>query len=134
MKTSIKTILKNKPDYIITIDYDSGCYFEDEEGVNVNNEYLAELTIQYCGNDSDSYLTLNMELLVSIDNNNKVTILQEDLAPDTNYILSNNIEGLTNDKAYLYDSGMDESDFNLIIDLIDNIDLDKVASFIIETC
>lgn len=134
MKTSIKTILKYKPDYIITIDYESGYYFEDENGINTNNEYLAELTIQYCSLISNAYLSLNMELLINIDSNNKVNILQEDTSPDTNYILANNIEGLTDDKVYLYDSGINENDYNLITDLIDDINLDKVASFIIETC
>lgn len=96
---SINQILKNKPVFILAVDYNAGSLAdmmgEYDRDDNSHNEYLAEMTIQYHSKVDNACLSFTVECLVSVNNDNKVTIEEMNTCNDRQAVYAHNISELT---------------------------------------
>lgn len=107
-------ILKTKPTFILSVNYDAGSLADmlgeyDRED-NSHNEYLAEMTIQYHTISCNACLAFTVECLVSVNDDNKVTIEDMQTGADSHSVYANNIKTIPNGSHYVYQSG--NSDLN----------------------
>ena len=96
---SINQILKNKPVFILSVDYGNGSLAdilgEYDKDDNSNNEYLAEMAIQYHSLVDNACLAFYVECLVSVNDDNKVTIEEMNTCNDMQAVYARNIAELT---------------------------------------
>lgn len=130
-------ILKLKPTFILSVNYDAGSLAdmlgEYDRDDNSENEYLAEMIIQYHSLTNDACLSFTTECLISL-NDNKVAIEQMNTCPDMLSVYSNNIIDLPNDTIQVWGYDTDESLHNKLLDLIESQPIDDIPEhFIIES-
>lgn len=98
-------ILKNKPTFILSVNYNAGSLAdmlgEYDRDDNSDNEYLAEMTIRYHSLSLDSCLSFHVECLVSV-NDNKVIIEDMQTGADSHSVYANNIDGIPDGTYYIY--------------------------------
>ena len=96
---SINQILKNKPVFILSVDYGNGSLAEmlgeHDRDDNSNNEYLAEMAIQYHSLVDNACLAFYVECLVSVNDDNQVTIEEMNTSSDMQAVYARNIAELT---------------------------------------
>ena len=98
-------ILKTKPEFILSVNYDKS--IGDMLGDEANNEYLAEMAIQYHSLTANGCLDFGIECLVSV-NDNKVTIEIMDTCYDSWRVYVNNIEDLPNGLHHVWAYDLDD--------------------------
>lgn len=95
---TVNQVLKLKPTFILAVNYDGGSLAdmlgEYDRDDNSENEYLADMTIQYHSLVDSACLSFTIECLVSV-NDNLITIEQMNTSPDSQYVYANNITELT---------------------------------------
>lgn len=137
---TINQILKLKPVFILAVNYDAGSladmlgeYNRDD---NSNNEYLAEMTIQYHSLTNDACLAFYVECLVSL-NDNRVTIEETNTSPDYQAVYSRNIAELTSingNSVNVWGGDVCDAMHNKLLDLIESQPIDDIPNdFIIES-
>ena len=118
-----KQILKNKPVFILSVNYDAGSMAdmtgEYDRNDNSHNEYLAEMTIQYYSLSLDACLSFHVECLVSV-NDGKVVIEEMDTSSDMQAVYANNIESLPNGSHYVWGHDTDSELHTVLLELIEN--------------
>lgn len=95
---SINQILNIKPVFILAVDYASGSLAdmlgEHDRDDNSANEYLAEMTIQYHSLTNNACLAFYVECLVSVNDDNIVTIEEMNTCQDSQSVYAHNIAEL----------------------------------------
>lgn len=135
MLTTIQ-ILKTKPTFILSVNYDAGSLAdmlgEYDRDDNSHNEYLAEITIQYHTITCNACLSFTVECLVSVNDNNKVTIEDMQTGADSHSVYANNIKTIPNGSYHVY-----QGDYKLqgyLADLLESQPIyDIPEHFIIES-
>lgn len=130
-------ILKTKPTFILSVDYNNGSIAdmtgEYDRDDNSDNEYLAEMTIQYHTITCNACLAFYVECLVSVDDN-KVTIEEMNTSSDYQAIYANNIESLPNDYHYVWGHDTDSDLHETLLELIESQPIDDIPEhFVIES-
>ena len=99
-------ILKTKPTFTLSVNY--GANISGMLGDETDNEYLAEMIIQYHQLTDNCCLSFYVECLVSV-NDNKVTIEEMDTCYDSWQVYVNNIKDLPDGchQVWGYDLGTD---------------------------
>ena len=135
-----KQILKNKPTFILSVNYDAGSLAEMlgnyDRDDNSHNEYLAEMTIQYYSLSLDACLSFHVECLVSVtgDTTNIVTIEEMDTSSDMQAVYVKNIDSLPNGSHYVWGHDTDSELHTVLLELIENQPIyDAPNNFIIES-
>lgn len=116
-------ILKNKPTFILSVNYDAGSLADmtgeyDRED-NSHNEYLAEMTIQYHSLSLDACLSFHVECLVSV-NDGKVTIDEMNTSSDMQAVYVKDTESLPNGSHQVWGHDTDSELHTVLLDLIEN--------------
>lgn len=127
-------ILKTKPTFILSVNYDAN--LGDMLGEETNNEYLAEMTIQYHTITCNACLAFYVECLVSVtgDTTNIVTIEEMNTNSDYQAVYVNNIESLPNGSHYVWGHDTDEDLHETLLDLIESQPIDDIPEhFTIES-
>lgn len=128
---TIDQILKYNPTFILSVNYDAGS-IGDMLGEESNNEYLAEMTIQYHSLTLDACLSFHIECLVSVTNG-KVAIEQMNTSTDYQAVYVNDIESLPNGSHDVWSYETDEDLHATLLDLIESQPIDDIPEhFIIE--
>lgn len=135
---TINQILKTKPVFILSVNYDAGSLAdmlgEYDRDDNSHNEYLAEMTIQYHSITCNACLAFYVECLVSVNDDNKVTIEEMNTSPDYQAVYANNIDSLPNGSHYVWGHDTDEDLHTILLDLIENQPIyDIPEHFVIES-
>ena len=135
---SINQILKNKPVFILSVDYGNGSLAdmlgEHDRDDNSANEYLAEMAIQYHSLVDKACLAFYVECLVSVNDDNKVTIEEMNTSSDYQAVYANNIQDLPNGSHYVWDHETDEELQAKLVELIESQPIDDTPEhFIIES-
>lgn len=116
-------ILKNKPTFILTVNYDAGSLAdmtgEYDRDDNSHNEYLAEMTIQYYSLSLDACLSFHIECLVSV-NDGKVVIEEMNTSSDMQAVYVKNIDSLPNGSHYVWGHDTDSELHTVLLELIEN--------------
>lgn len=129
---SINQILKNKPVFILAVDYNAGSLADmlgehDRDGSH--NEYLAEMTIQYHSIVDDACLSFTVECLVSVNDDGQVTIEQMNTSSDMQAVYANNIKELTSfngNSVNLWGGDICDDMQNYLVDLIESQPIDEI--------
>ena len=137
---TINQILKVNPVFILSVNYDAGSLAdmlgEYDRDDNSNNEYLAEMTIQYHSLTNNACLAFTVECLVSL-NDNKVTIEEMNTCPDMQAVYANNIAELTSisgNSVNVWGGDVCDAMHIKLLDLIESQPIDDIPSdFIIES-
>ena len=134
---TINQILKTKPTFILSVDYGNGSLAdmlgEYDRDDNSNNEYLAEMTIQYYSLTLDACLSFHVECLVN-DNNGRVTIEEMNTSSDSQVVYVKDIKDLPNGSHYVWDHETDEELQAKLVELIESQPIDDIPEhFIIES-
>ena len=134
---SINKILKINPVFILAVNYDAGSLAdmlgEYDRDDNSNNEYLAEMTIQYHTITCNACLSFTVECLVSLDDN-KVTIEEMNTSDDYQAVYANNIDSLPSGSHYVWGHDTDSDLHETLLDLIESQPIDDIPEhFIIES-
>lgn len=134
---SINKILKINPVFILSVNYDAGSLAdmlgEYDRNDNINNEYLAEMTIQYHTITCNACLAFTVECLVSV-NDNKVTIEEMNTSSDYQAVYANNIKDLPNGSHYVWGHDTDSELHTTLLDLIESQPIVNIPNaFIIES-
>lgn len=134
---TINQILKTKPVFILSVNYDAGSLAdmpgEYDRDDNSHNEYLAEMTIQYHTITCNACLSFTVECLVSV-NDNKVTIEQMNTSSDYQAVYVNNIKDLPSGSHYVWGHDTDSDLHETLLDLIESQPIDDIPNdFIIES-
>lgn len=136
---TINQALQIKPVFILSVDYNAGSladmtgeYNRDD---NSDNEYLAELVIQYHSLVDNACLAFYVECLVSVNDDNKVAIEEMNTSPDNQSVYAHNIDSLTDGHVTIGEYGCIDIDYHdKLQDLIDNQPIyDIPEHFIIES-
>ena len=126
-------ILKTKPEFILSVDYDAniGEMIGDETG----SEYLAEMVIQYHSLTDNCCIAFYVECLVSVsDSDNKVTIEEMDTCYDSWRVYVNNIKDLPNGSHHVWGYDLDDELHTKLVKLMESQPIyDAPEKFIIET-
>ena len=135
---TINQILKTKPVFILSVDYDNGSLAdmlgEYDRDDNSDNEYLAEMTIQYVSLVDNACLSFTVECLVSVNNDNKVTIEQMNTCEDRQALYIENIEGLPYGLHYVWQDIASLKLHDTLVNLIESQPIyDIPEHFIIES-
>lgn len=133
---TINSILKTNPVFTLAVNYDAGSLAdmlgEYDRDDNSHNEYLAEMTIQYHTISCNACLSFTVECLVSVNDNNKVTIEDMQTGADNHSVYANNIEGVPNGSHYIYQGDSELNDvLHVLIESQSIYDIPK--HFIIES-
>lgn len=133
-------ILKTKPTFILSVNYDAGSLAdmlgEYDRDDNSDNEYLAEMTIQYHTITCNACLAFTVECLVSVngDTTNIVTIEEMNTSDDMLSVYSNNIQGLPNDTMQVWSHDIDSDLHIKLLDLLESQPIDDIPEhFTIES-
>lgn len=136
---TINSILKTNPVFILAVNYDSSLadmLGEHDRDDNSNNEYLADMTIQYHTISCNACLAFTVECLVSV-NNNKVTIEEMNTITDMQAVYANNITELTSingNSVNVWGGDVCEAMHIKLLGLIESQPIDDIPdSFIIES-
>lgn len=137
---SINQILKVKPVFILAVNYDNGSLDnmlgENDRDDNSDNEYLAEMAIQYHSLTNNACLAFYVECLVSV-NDNKVTIEQMNTCPDMQAVYAKNIAELTSingNSVNVWGGDVCDAMHTKLLDLIESQPIDDIPEhFIIES-
>lgn len=120
---TIKQALQIKPVFILAVNYDAGSLGEmlgeHNRDDNSNNEYLAEMTIQYHSIVDNACLSFTVECLVSVDDN-IVTIEEMNTSSDMQAVYSNNIKDLPNGSHQVWAHDIDDELHTVLVELIEN--------------
>ena len=123
-------ILKTKPVFILSVDYYAN--IGEMSGDESNNEYLAEMVIQYHSSTTNGCLAFYVECLVSV-NDNKVTIEEMNTSEDYLAVYVNNIKDLPNGKHHVWAYDLDGELHSKLVDLMESQPIyDATMDFIIE--
>ena len=99
---TINQALKLKPVFILSYDKSQGLLDDnDKEIIGCDNEYLADLTIQYHSIVDDACLSFTIECLVQEYDGN-ISIEQMNTCDDTHSVYSENIETLPCGQTYIW--------------------------------
>ena len=122
-------ILKTKPTFILSVNYDAGSLAdmlgEYDRDDNSHNEYLAEMTIQYHTITCNACLAFTVECLVSV-NDNKATIEDMNTSDDYQAVCANNIKDLPNGSHYVWGHDTDSDLHETLLDLIESQPIDDI--------
>jgi len=134
---TINQILKVNPVFILSVNYDRsladmlGEYDRDD---NSNNEYLAEMIVQYRSIANDACLSFTVECLVSVNDDNKVTIEEMNTSSDIQSVYTDNIKSLPNGSHYVWGHDTDSDLHTTLLELIESQPIDDIPEhFIIES-
>ena len=123
-------ILKTKPEFILSVDYCAN--IGDMLGDETNNEYLAEMVIQYHSLTDNGYLAFHVECLVRVSDN-KVIIEQMNTCYDSGTVYVNNIKDLPFGKHHVWAYDLDGELHSKLVDLMEYQPIyDAPTNFIIE--
>lgn len=124
---SINQILKNKPTFILAVNYDAGSLAdmmgEYDRDDNSANEYLAEMTIQYNSLVDNACLAFTIECLVSVNDDNQVTIEQMNTCQDRQAVYAHNIAELTSisgNSVSLWGNDVCDTMQNYLLELVES--------------
>ena len=113
---TIKQALQIKPVYILAVDYNSGSLAdmmgEYDRDDNSDNEYLAEMVIQYHSLVDNACLAFYVECLVSVNDDNKVTIEEMNTCTDNQAVYAHNIDGLFDGHVTIGEYGCIDIDYH----------------------
>ena len=127
---TVNQILEIKPVFILSVDYCAN--IGDMLGDETNNEYLAEMVIQYHSSTTNCCLALYVECLVSV-NDNKVRIEEMNTSEDYLAVRVNNIKDLPNGKYYVWGHDTDDELHTKLFELMKSQPIyDAPINFIIE--
>ena len=137
---TINQILKTKSTFILSVNYDAGSLAdmlgEHDRDDNSNNEYLAEMAIQYHSLIDNACLAFYIECLVSV-NDNKVTIEQMNTSSDNQSVYAHNIAELISfngDSVNLWSGDVCDDMHDYLLELIESQPIDDIPEhFIIES-
>ena len=134
---SINQILKTNPVFILSVNYDAGSLAdmlgEYDRDDNSNNEYLAEMTIQYHTITCNACLSFTVECLVSVVDN-KVTIEDMNTSSDYQAVYANNIKDLPSGSHYVWGHDTDSDLHETLLNLIESQPIDDIPEhFTIES-
>lgn len=110
-------ILKTKPEFILSVNYDDN--IGDMLGDETNNEYLAEMAIQYHSLTNNCCLAFYVECLVSV-NNSKVTIEEMNTCYDSLTVYVNNIKDLPNGSHHVWGYDLDDELHTKLVKLMES--------------
>ena len=110
-------ILKTKPEFILSVNYDAN--IGDMLGDETNNEYLAEMAIQYHSLTDNCCLAFYVECLVSV-NNSKVTIEEMNTCYDSLTVYVNNIKDLPNGSHHVWGYDLDDELHTKLVKLMES--------------
>lgn len=132
---SINQVLKLKPTFILSVNYDAGSIGE-MTGEDANDDYFGELTIQYHSLVDNACLAFTVECLVSVYDN-QVTIEQMNTCNgDTHSIYANNISDLTSfdgNSVMVWSDDICDDMHKFLVSLIESQPIDDIPEhFIIE--
>lgn len=137
---TINQILKTKPTFILSVNYDAGSLAdmlgEYDRDNNSHNEYLAEITIQYHTITCNACLAFTVECLVSVngDTTNIVTIEEMNTSSDMQAVYANNIDSLPNGSHYVWGHDTDSDLHETLLAFIESQPIDDIPEhFIIES-
>ena len=123
-------ILKTKPEFILSVNYDAN--IGDMLGDETNNEYLAEMAMQYHSLTDNCCLAFYVECLVSV-NNSKVTIEEMNTCYDSLTVYVNNIKDLPNGSHHVWGYDLDDELHTKLVKLMESQPIyDIPDNFIIE--
>ena len=110
-------ILKTKPEFILSVNY--GANIGYMLGDETDNEYLAEMVIQYHSLTAKGCLAFCIECLVSV-NDNKVTIEIMDTCCDSWQVYVNNIKDLPDGSHHVWGYDLDEELHTKLVKLMES--------------
>ena len=110
-------ILKTKPEFILSVNY--GANIGYMIGDETDNEYLAEMVIQYHSLTDNGCLAFCIECLVSV-NDNKVTIEEMDTCCDSWQVYVNNIKNLPNGSHNVWGYDLDDELHTKLVELMES--------------
>lgn len=132
---TINQILKYKPAFILSVNYNCGSIGE-MSGDESTNEYLAEMTIQYYSLVDDACLAFYVECLVSVTDN-LVTIEEMNTSQDYQSVYANNISDLSSfngNSVMIWSDDICDDMHKFLVDLIESQPIDDIPEhFIIES-
>ena len=136
---TINQILKLKPVFILSVDYNAGSLAdmlgEYDRDDNSNNEYLAEMVIQYHSLVEDACLAFYVECLVSVNDDNQVTIEEMNTSSNSQAVYANNIDSLIDGHVTIGEYGCIDIEYHdMLQKLIESQPIDDIPEhFIIES-
>lgn len=98
-------ILKIKPEFILSVNYDAN--IGDMLGDETNNEYLAEMVIQYHSLTDNCCLLFTIDVLVQ-ECDGQVTIEEMNTCYDSCTVYVNNIKDLPNGSHHVWGHDLDD--------------------------
>ena len=123
-------ILKTQPTFILAVNYDES--IGDMLGDETNNEYLAEMAIQYRSLTDNCCIAFYVECLVSVSNN-LVIIEQMNTSSDYLAVYVNNIKDLPNGSHHVWGYDLDDELHTKLVKLMESQPIyDAPENFIIE--
>ena len=133
---TINQTLKQKPTFILAVNYDAGSLGDmlgEDRDLDI---YLAEMTIQYHTITCNACIAFTIECLVQVtgDTTNNITIDEMDTCYDSWSVYANNIESLPNDTMQVWDYDLDADLHTKLVELMESQPINDIPEhFTIES-